>query len=253
MTSISITWISFGLAILINVALSFVLISLPNSVGDAIGKKVINEIRRKGFHVNGFCYPSLYYILYRGGVASKSTVVLFSSLFSIAFALFELLRIVFPCFNRFSLKYLSRVMRKKERHDVTALFHFANGALFSVLFFPPAAAIIGMGHVVVGDVAAAITGVAFGKIRIKGKKTLEGTLGCLIACFLSGFVFSSLTLAIPVHCSLVSGLISALFATLAELYADSRLDDNFIMPIAGSLGVVLPIKVLLGSTSFLYF
>ncbi|KAL0241259.1 hypothetical protein GEMRC1_006494 [Eukaryota sp. GEM-RC1] len=242
-TVLSDTWVIVIIAFLVNILASVLLISCPSSASSTVGTKVLREVRRKGFHINGFLYPSMYYILYRKEVVTKSQCVLLSCMFSIIFALFELLRLLFPTFNRLAVRYLKRVMRKKERNTVTNLFHFANGAAVTTLLFPPAATMIGMADVVVGDIAAALTGVAFGKIRIKGKKTLEGTLGCIVACFLMAFVFSSVALEAPLYAAFIIGTISSLFATIAELYADSRLDDNFIMPIAGAFGCVVAVSV----------
>jgi len=83
-----------------------------------------------------------------------------------------------------------------------------------------------MGVAVFGDAASTVFGLKFGKHKIAGKKTLEGTLGGIAAsAFFLLFIFQW-----PV------ALAAATIGMIAELLP---FDDNFTIPIA--VGIMLAI------------
>lgn len=107
---------------------------------------------------------------------------------------------------------------------------FAAAALVSLLF-PSFIAAISLGVMLVADTAAALIGRRFGKHRLCGSKTLEGTLAFIAA----GTAFALLLLAFagalrPVTAA--GALAGVVCAALAELYRDViRLDDNLTIPL----------------------
>jgi len=92
---------------------------------------------------------------------------------------------------------------------------------------------------IVGDMAAALVGVAFGgeavviKLGRHGKKSFEGSAAMfLVCCVLGTFVLSSSGVPLPEY---VAGM-GALVATIVELYTDDvlGLDDNITIPLASA-------------------
>jgi dolichol kinase len=84
-----------------------------------------------------------------------------------------------------------------------------------------------------GDPIASFCGIQFGKDKILGNKTLQGTLGSFAACTVIGalyYYFNNLMTERLLIVAPLSGLIGA----LAELVPIGKLDDNLTFPIIGS-------------------
>ena len=128
------------------------------------------------------------------------------------------------------LHIVQKVERNYEKHlpGKGALLFFL-AALITIILFQEKAIILGaLGVAVYGDAASTIFGLKFGKHRIAGKKTLEGTIGGMAASlFFLSFLFQW-----PI------AVATAVIGMLAELLP---FDDNFTIPIAA--GFVLSILV----------
>jgi len=125
---------------------------------------------------------------------------------------------------------VQRVERDYEKHlpGKGALLFFL-AAIITILLFQRQEIVLGaLGVVVYGDSASTIAGLRFGKHRIAGKKTLEGTLGGMAAAFF----FLLFIFQWPI------ALAAAVIGMLAELLP---FDDNFTIPIA--VGLTLSILI----------
>lgn len=115
---------------------------------------------------------------------------------------------------------------EKELPGKGALFFFLGAIITIVLFWQPRIVLGALCVAVYGDAASTVFGVKFGKHKLVGKKSLEGTVaGILIAGFFLSFLFQ-----------LHIAFIAAIAGMLAELLP---FDDNFTIPIA--VGAVLTI------------
>jgi len=124
------------------------------------------------------------------------------------------------------------VERDYEKHlpGKGALLFFASAiialSVFGVLLQKPLAAIGALCAVVYGDSASTLVGIRFGKHRLAGKRTLEGTLGGIVAAFFFlQFIF-------PPHIAFAA----ALAGMAAELLP---WDDNFTIPVAAGAALAL--------------
>ena len=115
---------------------------------------------------------------------------------------------------------------EKEIPGKGALFFFLGAIITMVLFWQQRIVLGALCVAVYGDAASTVFGVRFGKHKLVGKKSFEGTLaGILIAGFFLSFLFQF-------HIA----FLAALIGMLAELLP---FDDNFTIPIA--VGLVLSI------------
>ena len=116
---------------------------------------------------------------------------------------------------------VSRVEREQEQHfPGKGAFMFFIGAIILMLLFREQFIVIGALCVAIyGDAASTIVGLRFGKHRIAGKKTLEGTLGGV------AFSFLFLYFIFPIQIALAACIVGM----LAELLP---VDDNFTIPLA---------------------
>uniref|UniRef100_A0A7S2G5Z1 Dolichol kinase n=1 Tax=Octactis speculum TaxID=3111310 RepID=A0A7S2G5Z1_9STRA len=86
--------------------------------------------------------------------------------------------------------------------------------------------------------AAALIGVSFGgeacsvKLGREGKKSLEGSVAMFVVCTLVGMLVFA-----EVHLREYAVVVSALVATLTELYEPFHLNDNLTIPLFSSLAL----------------
>lgn len=118
-------------------------------------------------------------------------------------------------------KILDLVERENEKSfpGKAAIFFFAS-AIILLFFFGDNKIIVlaSLSVQVFADAFAAIIGINFGKHRILGKKTLEGSTACFLVALL----------CLAYFCPLYTALIAAAAATIVELIP---LDDNFWVPL----------------------
>ena len=105
------------------------------------------------------------------------------------------------------------------------------GALLALLFFPPAAAAAAIYAIAFGDSASSLVGGFLGRLRpaFMSGKSLEGSLACLAAAFLAGFlVFHNWKTALAVG-------VASLLVDILPLEDF----DNLIMPLAAGLAALV--------------
>ena len=107
----------------------------------------------------------------------------------------------------------------------------ATGAMLALMLYPSTAATIAIYALAFGDSLASLVGKFFGRIRIPGlrDKTLEGSLACTTAVFITTAVITS---------DPVPALAVAVSATLLELVPVKDL-DNLLIPVGTGFIAVL--------------
>ncbi len=129
---------------------------------------------------------------------------------------------------------LTPLVEKVERHYEKTLpgkgaLLFFLGAIIAMALFQRQEIVLGALCVAVyGDAASTIVGMRFGRRRIAGKKTLEGTVGGILVS--AGFLLALFQWPVA--------LATAVVGMAAELLP---VDDNFTIPIA--VGLVLTFLV----------
>ncbi|HHN81617.1 MAG TPA: hypothetical protein ENN11_03235 [Methanomicrobia archaeon] len=206
-------------------------------------EEVVLEAKRKRIHYVGLIIPVLYYFVF-----TRTELLVFTGLALGAFLIIDYTRIynknkyISYFFEResyntsirlksldgkreiqrdVSIPTFKPLLRSEERHTLGGQTYFALGAFISILLFPKNIAIAAIAVLVIGDSAAAMIGMTFGRHRIYGKKTLEGFLGCLAVSTLICVILLTPIVAIA------GGIVGA----LSELVT-FRLNDNLTIPIA---------------------
>ncbi len=184
----------------------------------------MNKPLRYLWHLlGGLLLPLIYYF-----TDKKISLIIFA-IFFIFFFLADLLRLCYPRFNQWTLKYLGGIIKEEERNRFSGNPYYISGAFLSVLLFEKGIAIASLCFVACGDLAASIVGKRYGRIRIKGK-SLEGGLGSLFACLLIGMILLVLRLKL----SFGILFIGALAASIVELFSPGR-KDNLTIPLFSGL------------------
>jgi phytol kinase len=161
------------------------------------------------------------------------------------------------------LKYLNNFHRYSEENSLGGELYFLLGVLVSLSVFETAIAVAAVLMTVFGDMAAALVGRRYGRIRpavFGGNKSLEGAAAGLLANLVVGFLFLlSIEAAGPWWQALMQDAATglgglqlwpvvvamALAATVVELTI-SKIDDNLTIPvISGFVGQIVLLLTLL--------
>ena len=102
----------------------------------------------------------------------------------------------------------------------------------AVVFFPPKIAICAMMFLILGDMSAAIFGISFGKIKIYGNKSLEGTFAMFVVCF-----FIGINMFWNIHMREYPVALASLVACLTELYEPFGINDNMSITLFSSMAL----------------
>lgn len=201
------------------------------------------ELRRKSIHFSGLILPILYLWLDRGFL-----LLLVGSL-TCGALLVEFGKWKSPRFRAFFFRVFSPLLRTHERQGaITGATYYLISTLLCIHFFDKPLAIVCIFFMVLGDMSAALVGKRWGKTKLIGEKSLEGSLACFVVCTAISLVFfyfpethlwklPPLATAHRFHPLL--GIGGAFIATVVELLP-FRLDDNLTVPlIAGAVMQVL--------------
>ena len=199
--------------------------SLPR----AIKERSDLHISRKIFHNLGIVAILVVYhnLSYQKAVALSLAMTLF-------IIGFDLLRINTSFFRRVGQRFFARVMRENEIHQLSGTTYLMLGVSLVVIVFPREVATLAVGMLAFGDPVASIVGVKYGKDKLIGSKSLQGSLAGFAMCsVLAGLFYYSKGLMLErlVLVSLLSGLIGA----IAELIPVGKMDDNFSFPVLAAI------------------
>lgn len=142
----------------------------------------------------------------------------------------ETARLRVPSVERALVGAFEGMIRETERKHYSGIVHTTAGSLAAMLIAQGNPVIVGaaIGQLAFGDAAAALCGKAFGRTKILGgKKSLEGSLAGLAACY-----------AIAVVCGVTPGaaLLSSVVVMTVELLPTTGLfNDNLWMPVASAI------------------
>ncbi len=140
----------------------------------------------------------------------------------------EVLRFGHPGAARVFTAVFGRLMRAEEHRSINATIPLLASTFVAVLIFPKVIACVALFCLALGDVAAELVGGAWGRVRLRAGKTLEGTLACLGTCFVVALPFLDWRLA----------LAAAFGAATAELLSRGW-TDNLTVPIAAGAAIWL--------------
>lgn len=180
----------------------------------------LNEVYRKLLHVVALAIPfGIYYLPHR-----VALIALF--LLAAGSVTVELVRKCSPGVNALFSCWLHRFLRVEEHSRFTGATYLFLGGFLCVLLYDRDVSFISLSYIILGDAAAALIGINFGRTRI-GKKSIEGSLACAGICILFWLLFPRVPLTQGV---------AAAFLTAALELAPIPVNDNLLVPlVTGSL------------------
>lgn len=184
---------------------------------------------RKILHVLASFWIVGIYLFSRGSFSFKMTV--FGAFTAYALSN-DILRLVWPKFNAWTMRDLKKYMRKEEARRLNSLTFYSISTFLVCAFFPKGVAILSVLFLGLGDPIASIIGIKFGKHKM-GRLSLEGSLAFFFTCFGLSFLYPLLdpTFHGPLWLFAIFG---GLIGAFSERWT-FRLDDNFVIPIFSAI------------------
>ncbi|MEI8346090.1 MAG: diacylglycerol/polyprenol kinase family protein [Pseudomonadota bacterium] len=181
---------------------------------------------RRLFHASqGFILATAYWLLF-----SHNQIVSLMGFIACVLYLGEQIRIHYPEYaQRFTMlnRYL---LRAEERIKESSAFPYAMAVLLTMITFPQTVAVASIYVLAIADPLAAIVGIRFGKHKIVGNKTWEGSLVFFAATFLCLLLVLLLKGVGSVEIAFGLSFVTALLVGIFEVIP-LRLDDNFTIPL----------------------
>lgn len=187
------------------------------------------HISRKIFHALGVAV-----ILVLFHQLNYQQAVLTSALMCAIFIPLDFWRIKSPKVQSFFMRFAQRWMRSNEIQQLTAASYLFAGTFIVVSLFPKKIAVLSLILLGIGDPVSSIFGVMYGKDKLIGNKSLQGSLAGFIACSIAAFVFYYSNNLMSERIILVS-LLTGAIAALAELIPIGKIDDNFSIPVVSAV------------------
>lgn len=157
----------------------------------------------------------------------------------VAFALFfwflEGLRRVSPRANRVLMAAFSRIAHPREAYQPNSSSWYGTSLALLGLFFPLPLCAVAIAIVGFADPAASLVGRRYGRTKLVGQRSLEGTVTFALVATLVGFVALRLWHAseFSVTRALAVATTAGVAGALAELFS-SKIDDNLSVPMAAA-------------------
>src|SRR5574340_802221 len=137
---------------------------------------------RKLYHlVGGLGLLWLYFLVGRDRV-----FIVYAALIAGILAI-DIARLRIPAFNHFIYRRFASFIRKNEEGKLTGTAPYVLGVAFTLYFYRTDIAAAAVCFLAFGDVAATTVGERYGKTKIAGEKSLEGTLAFVAAAVIGGF------------------------------------------------------------------
>lgn len=204
----------------------------------SVGRETISW-KRKIFHILGIGVVG---VTYQATGTPMLTALMVMAAIAFIFVGLDLLRFKVPSLNKKVRRDFGPYMRNYELERLSGSSWFLLASLLTIGLFPREAACLGFIHLALGDPLASFVGVRWGRIRLPGGKSLEGSLALFTSCFVAGAAFLLAAGQVttwggaPVALSLGAALLIAFGAAVSAALAEwiptrGRLDDNFVVPV----------------------
>lgn len=143
---------------------------------------------------------------------------------------FDVARLYSEKINQLFLSIFRPVLRDSEKHGLAGSSAMLLGTTAIIFLFPRNVVLTTMLFFAVADPAASYFGIRFGRDKLIGNKSLQGTMAAFFACFFLSLIFYFAQDLMRERLFIVC-LLSAICGALSELIPFGRLDDNLIFPV----------------------
>lgn len=190
-------------------------------------KKSDLHLARKFWHMGGVSLIAILYAFLPTGWSLALLTI--ACAFVVAIDFFRLSQ---PRFNEKIMGTFGAFMRESEISKLSGNTFLMIGVTVIAFFFPREVVQISLWFLAFADPLASYFGIKYGKEKIIGDKSLQGSLAALIVCTIITWI-SLLTFQpdLPVGRLVLVSLLGGAVGALAELLPISKLDDNLTLPV----------------------
>lgn len=169
--------------------------------------------------------PAAFLLLLLGSQLQKGSFMLLLVVLLGVFLMLDLVRLSHRKTGEFFHdRFKFKMFKESERKRLSSMTLFLLGVTLSYLFFDKNVAVAACSFMILGDLAAKIVGMSFGRTKLF-HKTVEGTLAHLVLCVYTAYVLHVLNL-VP----FLAGLSGAIAATICEALP-LAINDNVSVPL----------------------
>lgn len=187
----------------------------PSAYRQKIKSWLSVEYGRKAVHLSSVWIPLFCYF----GPFAAARLVL--GIAAIGMAAIDVLRLTVSPFRRVFHRIIGPVVRARETDRLTGASYMLFSCFTAFNLYGHVIAAVVSAYLVLGDTAAALVGIKWGKFKIFDK-TLTGSLACFTLCLIIGLIVPELGKG--------AALVGALVATAVELLP-LKIDDNVLIPL----------------------
>jgi diacylglycerol kinase (CTP) len=195
------------------------------------------HLTRKLAHCVGICFIAAIFNLV--GMKGSWIILIAVSAFIIPL---DLLRQKNETLNKATLRVFGPFMRKHEAHAISGMTYLYLGCMVLLLFNDQHLITMTLLFLAFGDPLASFFGIRYGKDRIIGKKTLQGTMAAFVVCAVISGIYCYFNNLMTERLLIVAPL-SGLIGAVAELTPIGKLDDNFTFPVISAVLLYILFKV----------
>lgn len=200
-------------------------------IGMELKKRSDMHLARKLWHIIGVGLLAFaYYYL-----SSFWSEVLFILLWLIAVPM-DLLRQKYSGLNDLTIHVFKPIMRESESKGLAGTTYLLSGVLVVYHLFPREIVMTTLLYLAFADPLASIVGIKYGKDKIFGHKSVQGSLAAFIVCTVITYFVLSYKGILMDRILLIS-LFGGLIGAAAEVVPVWKLDDNFSLPVVSAIGL----------------
>jgi dolichol kinase len=189
------------------------------------------HLARRLWHFTGvMCVFVLYWMIDKpkaNWVATICTVVFLS---------FDVARLYLPKLNRFLILFFAPFMRKSELRKLSGVSSLLLGITIVIWAYPKRVGLLAVLFLAVADPLASYCGIRFGRDKLVGHKSVQGTFAAFLACFALSMIYL-LSLHLMTERVFIVCLLAALIGAASELVPVFGLDDNLVFPVLSATGL----------------
>lgn len=189
------------------------------------------HLARRLWHFTGvMCVFVLYWMIDKpkaNWVATICTVVFLS---------FDVARLYLPKLNRFLILFFAPFMRKSELRKLSGVSSLLLGITIVIWAYPKRVGLLAILFLAVADPLASYCGIRFGRDKLVGHKSVQGSFAAFLACFALSMIYL-LWLHLMTERVFIVCLLAALIGAASELVPVFDLDDNLVFPVLSATGL----------------
>lgn len=142
----------------------------------------------------------------------------------------DLLRLRFQTLNQRLMWFFRPFMRESERNNPSGASFMVIGVTLIVYFFPRPVVLLTLLFFSLADPMAGYIGTRFGKDKLIGSKSLQGSLAAFAVCFVLTLIYCIAFHTMTERLVIVA-VVCGMIGSVSELVPIWRFDDNFVFPV----------------------